>query len=67
LVKAGADVNAPLSVLGETPVMMAARTGNAAAVKVLLDNDKIDTCDGLGIPANSTVAASEQNLVKCSA
>lgn len=36
-------------------------------VKVLLDNDKIDTCDGLGIPANSTVAASEQNLVKCSA
>lgn len=36
-------------------------------VKVLLDGDKIDTCDGLSIPANSTVTASGQSLVKCSA
>jgi len=38
LLKAGADANAPLSVLGETPLMMAARTGNAEAVKILLDH-----------------------------
>src|SRR5262249_27965081 len=38
LLKAGADVNAPLSSLGETPIMIAARTGNPDAVKVLLDN-----------------------------
>jgi hypothetical protein len=36
-------------------------------VKVLLDGDKIDTCDGTGVPANSTVTASGQSLVKCSA
>ena len=36
-------------------------------VKVLLDGDKIDTCDGLHIPANSTVAASGQSFVSCSA
>jgi hypothetical protein len=34
-------------------------------VKVLLDGDKIDTCDGLGTPANSTVTASGQSFVKC--
>jgi len=32
-------------------------------VKVLLDGDKIDTCDGTG-SANSTVTASGQSLVK---
>jgi hypothetical protein len=35
-------------------------------VKVLLDGDKMDTCDGTG-SANSTVTASGQNFVKCSA
>jgi hypothetical protein len=35
-------------------------------VKVLLDGDKIDTCDGLNIPANSTVTASGQSFVTCS-
>lgn len=34
--------------------------------KVLLDGDKIDTCDGLSIPANSTVTASGQSFVTCS-
>jgi len=36
-------------------------------VKVLKDGDKIDTCDGLGGKANSTVTASGQNFVSCSA
>lgn len=36
--------------------------GNA----VLLNNDKIDTCDGLGIPMNSTVTAENQDFVSCS-
>jgi len=35
--------------------------------EVLLDGDKIDTCDGLGIPANSTVTAEGQDFVNCSA
>lgn len=34
-------------------------------VKVLLDTDKIDTCDGTG-SANSTVTASGQSFVNCS-
>lgn len=34
---------------------------------VLLDGDSIDTCDGLMIPMNSTVTASEQDFVSCSA
>lgn len=34
---------------------------------VLLDGDNIDTCDGLGVPMNSTVAASGQDFVTCSA
>jgi len=33
---------------------------------VLLDGDKIDTCDGMGIPMNSTVTASGQAFVSCS-
>jgi hypothetical protein len=36
--------------------------GNA----LLLDGDSIDTCDGLSIPMNSTVTASEQDFVSCS-
>ncbi len=36
-------------------------------VKVLLDGDKIDTCDGTGGKANSTVAAAGQSFVSCSA
>ena len=33
---------------------------------VLLDADKIDTCDGLGIPMNSTVTSQNQDFVSCS-
>jgi|SRR6185369_1439741 uncharacterized Zn-binding protein involved in type VI secretion len=33
---------------------------------VLLDGDKIDTCDGLSIPMNSTVTAENQDFVNCS-
>lgn len=33
---------------------------------VLLDGDPIDTCDGQGVPANSTVTASTQDLVSAS-
>jgi len=35
-------------------------------VKVLLDGDAIDTCDGLNIPGNSTVTSSQQDFVSCS-
>jgi uncharacterized Zn-binding protein involved in type VI secretion len=35
-------------------------------VKVVLDGDSIDTCDGLHIPGNSTVTASQQDFVSCS-
>jgi len=35
-------------------------------VKLLLDGDAIDTCDGLSIPGNSSVAASHQDFVSCS-
>jgi ankyrin repeat protein len=37
LVKAGADVNAPLTLSGDTALMIASRTGKVNAVKVLLD------------------------------
>jgi uncharacterized Zn-binding protein involved in type VI secretion len=33
---------------------------------VLLDGDKIDTCDGLSMPMNSTVSAENQDFVSCS-
>jgi uncharacterized Zn-binding protein involved in type VI secretion len=35
-------------------------------VKVVLDGDSIDTCDGLHIPGNSSVASSQQDFVSCS-
>ena len=38
LLKAGANVNAPVLAHGETALMMAARTGNLDAVKMLLDH-----------------------------
>jgi hypothetical protein len=38
-----------------------------SGTKVLLDGDKIDTCDGTGAKANSTVAATGQSFVTCSA
>jgi hypothetical protein len=46
-------------------------TAGSAFVKVgstavLLDADKIDTCDGLGIPMNSTVTSEKQDFVSCS-
>jgi hypothetical protein len=37
-----------------------------AGVAILLDSDKIDTCDGLSIPMNSTVTAQNQDFVSCS-
>lgn len=37
-----------------------------AGVKVVLDGDSIDTCDGLSIPGNSTVTSSQQDFVSCS-
>jgi hypothetical protein len=37
------------------------------SVAVLLDSDKIDTCDGLSKPANSTVTSEKQDFVSCSA
>lgn len=33
---------------------------------ILLDGDSIDTCDGLSVPMNSTVAADNQDFVSCS-
>lgn len=39
----------------------------AGGAALLLDGDKIDTCDGLHVPMNSTVAAGNQDFVKCSA
>lgn len=38
-----------------------------ASTAVLLDGDKIDTCDGLSAPMNSTVTVGEQDFVSCSA
>ena len=32
---------------------------------ILLDGDFIDTCDGLGIPKNSSVTAQQQDFVSC--
>jgi hypothetical protein len=37
-----------------------------ASTAVLLDGDKIDTCDGLNVPMNSTVTAENQDFVSCS-
>ena len=37
-----------------------------ASTAVLLDGDKIDTCDGFSAPMNSTVTAENQNFVSCS-
>jgi hypothetical protein len=37
-----------------------------ASSEVLLDADKIDTCDGFSIPMNSTVTAENQSFVSCS-
>lgn len=36
-------------------------------VRVLLDADDIDTCSGVGAPAGSTVTATGQDFVSCSA
>ena len=46
-------------------------TSGSSFVKVngtelLLDGDKIDTCDGMGVPMNSTVTAENQDFVSCS-
>lgn len=39
---------------------------NIDSINILLDGDKIDTCDGLGIPMNSIVTADNQDFVFCS-
>lgn len=39
---------------------------NVGGSGVLLDGDKIDTCDGLGVPMNSTVTSENQDFVSCS-
>lgn len=39
---------------------------NVGGDALLLDGDAIDTCDGLGIPANSTFTAENQDFVSCS-
>ena len=36
------------------------------SIEILLDGDKIDTCDGLGVPMNSIVTADNQDFVFCS-
>jgi hypothetical protein len=37
-----------------------------ASTAVLLDGDKIDTCDGTSLLMNSTVTAEKQSFVSCS-
>lgn len=39
---------------------------SVAGRPVLLDGDPIDTCDGLGLPGNSTVTSLRQNFVSAS-
>jgi hypothetical protein len=77
---AGSDLTPPTPVaipasLSFLPVVIGVGLPNASAgsalvtiggVKVLLDGDKIDTCDNTG-SANSTVTASGQSFVSCSA
>ena len=38
----------------------------AGGAALLLDGDKVDTCDGLSIPMNSSVTADGQAFVSCS-
>src|ERR1043166_7905627 len=35
-------------------------------IAILVDGDKIDICDGLGKPMNSSVTAGQQDVVSCS-
>jgi ankyrin repeat protein len=61
-VKAGADVNAPLSSSGDTALMMAARTGKPDAVRVLLDNGaKVDARESWGDTTALMWAVAEGN------
>lgn len=67
-----ADTSKPIAItdapLGKGTPGTGAGSGvlTVGGVKVLLDADKIDTCDGLGVPGNSSVAASGQDFVSCS-
>ncbi len=70
----GVPPNTPLS-LAFMPAIVGVGVPNAASgsalltvggVKVLLDGDKMDTCDNT-LSANSTVTASGQSFVSCSA
>lgn len=53
--------------IGKPSVGMGSTFVKAGGTAVLLDGDSIDTCDGLMIPMNSSVTASEQDFVSCSA
>ena len=50
LLKAGADVNSKVLLNGETPLMVASRTGNAASVKLLLN--RIDYTGRIAVKIN---------------
>lgn len=51
-----------------TPNALAAGSSfvSVGGTALLLDGDKIDTCDGLNVPGNSTVTAENQAFVACS-
>jgi len=52
--------------IGKPSVIAGSSFVKINGIPVLLDKDKMDTCDGLMIPMNSTVTASNQNFVSCS-
>ncbi len=51
---------------GNPSAVSGSRFVKIEGVEVLLDGDKIDTCDGLSVPMNSTVTAENQAFVCCS-
>ena len=52
--------------VGEPNAGAGSRLVKVGGDALLLDGDAIDTCDGLSVPANSTVAAENQDFVTCS-
>jgi ankyrin len=62
LLKAGVDVNSPLSSSGDTTLMLAARTGKPEAVKLLLDSGaKVDARETWGDTTALMWAVAEGN------
>ena len=51
---------------GKPSANAGSRCVTIGGVAILLDGDKIDTCDGMSTPMNSTVTAKEQDFVSCS-